>query len=792
MSTNQGIVQTGDGAAVVFHAPRQPLPEIGQVVVPAGLTGLPRRPVAHFVGRAAALETLRCRLAAGSPAGVTSQALVGLGGLGKSELALQYASRHRDDYRLVWWIEAASAERVQAGLAGLARALAAGVGATAAAQADAEEAAEWAMAWLSTYEDWLLVLDNVEEPVDVQSLLGRLRHGHVLITTRRDVGWDRFGIAPLKLGALSRPASVDLLTALIHDGAGQSGETLDAVAEELGDLPLALQQAGAYIACTPRMTVTRYLGLLRAHPARMHTVPPVGGETGRVVAQAWTISTARISEINPLAMDLLNLLAFFAPDNLPCTVLAGLAAPHGSDTTTVVDEAQVDEALGLLASYSMITISGASGESGVDLVSVHRLLQAVTFHQLSAEQRRRTRRQAAILLEAALPQAATSMEHWGTYWRLVPHALTVLSAESPGLYRVMEYLGASGNYPAALAVARRLYVNVRNSLGVEHPSSLDLLHEVAYWQERSGDVIAARNQYALLVPVKTRVLGADHPDTLSARHNYARCVGEAGDAATACEQYRALLPIEESILGAEHPLVLLSRHNLADFTGLAGDAVAARDQFAALLPLRVRVSGLAHHHTLAVRHGLAHWTGMAGDAAGARDQFAVLLPLREQVSGCEHPRTLTSRSGLAHWTGEAGNAAAARDQCAELLYVRERVSGTDHPATLLARHDLAHWTGVAGDATQARDQLAALLPVEARVSGARHPDTLLIRHSLARWTGAAGDMATARDQFAALLPVEEEVLGVAHYQTVRTRNALSRWGEKSRDHRPQHKRNSQL
>jgi Tetratricopeptide repeat len=153
----------------------------------------------------------------------------------------------------------------------------------------------------------------------------------------------------------------------------------------------------------------------------------------------------------------------------------------------------------------------------------------------------------------------------------------------------------------------------------EHPGALAARSELAYSIGQDGDAAAARDQFAVLLPVAKRVLGPMHPDTLTSRHNLANFAGYAGDAATAQDQFAALLPVAERVLGADSPDTLAARFNLAYWTGHAGDAAAARDQFAALLSVRERICGPEHAETLAVWYQLAHWTALARDAAAPQD-----------------------------------------------------------------------------------------------------------------------------------------------------------------------------
>jgi tetratricopeptide repeat protein len=215
---------------------------------------------------------------------------------------------------------------------------------------------------------------------------------------------------------------------------------------------------------------------------------------------------------------------------------------------------------------------------------------------------------------------------------------------------------------------------------------------------RPGDQPSAPDPAASLAgDMSSYAAGPEHPGALATRSELAYAAGQAGDAVAARDQFAALLPVAERILGPEHPDTLTTRHNLANFTGYAGDAGAARDQFTGLLSVRERVFGADSPDTIVARFNLAYWTGRAGDAVAARDQFAALLPVRERMYGPDHPDTLAVQEELAYWTGCAGDAAAARDQFAALLSAYEEVLGPEHPETLAVWYQLAHWTALGGD-----------------------------------------------------------------------------------------------
>ena len=291
------------------------LPAAGEVAAPPGTHNLPRPPARMFVGRGSALCQLH-GLLAGDASAVVTQAVYGLGGVGKSELALHHAVACRADYTLIWWITAEDAAQVQAGLAALTTRLCRPVATTGTTA----EAAEWATGWLQAHSGWLLILDNVDDPDDVEPLLGQLTGGHIVITSRRDTGWDRIA-NPVRLDVLDPGPAADLIAARtgVCDPAGLDAAA--SVAAELGYLPLALDQAAAYITQT-RITLAGYLQRLREHPAAMHAAAGTG-QAQRTIARVWDITIEAIRARHLAAITLLHILACYAPDNIPRIILGG-------------------------------------------------------------------------------------------------------------------------------------------------------------------------------------------------------------------------------------------------------------------------------------------------------------------------------------------------------------------------------------------------------------------------------------------------------------------------------------
>ena len=753
------ITASGGGIAVgVIERLDYHPPEVARQPV-----SLPPRPV-YLAGREDLLGELDALLTSGDGVGPRIAVLRGLGGVGKTSVAMEYAHRHRAEVGVAWRLAAENPAALEAGFAELAAQLG------ARDLFDTRSPVVSVHTVLAAYPaEWLLVFDNAPDPESVWAFLPPAGHGRVLVTTQGSL-WPPRQV--LDVPVLDTEVAAGFLADRTGDLDGQSARQL---AVELGGLPLALEQAAAYI-YTVGGSLARYLGRFQQRRADLLARGPAPGY-GKTVATTWALAFERLQQSAPSAVGLLRLMACCGPEVVPLPLLLqprpGLAGRLGAEVAPVLmpllnDSLAGDDAIVALRQYSLVT-PAADGA-----LSVHRLVQAVTADQMPPELADQWHQAAAALIEAAIPADTDPPETWPACAVLLPHAQVALSADSDGMERIVNYLGERGSYGAARDLQASILAARKQVLGAEHPRTLAAWHNLAYWTGRAGDPAGTRDQFAALLEVRERVFGADHPHTLTTRSNLARWTGAAGDPASARDQFAALLLVRERVLGADHPDTLISRASLAMWTGRAGDPASARDQLSALLAVCEQALGAEHRRTLATRDSLARWTGQAGDPASARDQFAALLPIRERLLGTDHPLALTAQYELARWTGEAGDPASARDRFAALLPVSTRVLTAEHRQTLAAQGQLARWTGEAGDPASARDRFAALLPVCLRVLGAEHPHTLEAQGNLARWTGEAGDLASMHNQFATLLPVFERVLGAEHRQTLTARAYLGR------------------
>ncbi|MFI1681845.1 tetratricopeptide repeat protein [Streptomyces sp. NPDC020607] len=730
------------------------------VEVPRGIHNLPDLPSRIFVGRDEALATLSRALSEDSQ--TITQTLHGLGGVGKTTLALHYAHDHRDEYRLVWWIRADTPELIDTGLAALAARLR---GDRAPVLATAQ-AATWAIGWLQVHPGWLLVFDNVERPEDVRPVTGQLRDtGRQLITSRCKGGWSG---DPLPLSVLATEDSLDLLARLTDAG---DEEEARALAEDLGHLPLALEQAGAFMAQT-LMTAGEYREMLGRYPGEATDAAPEGADPARTMARIWRITLDALHARDPRAVDLLRIAAWYAPTDIPRDLYAPLAK-------NPVDLARL---LALLANYNMITLDRST-------FGVHRLVQTVA-RTVAEDDPHRTdaliagaRQQAAVRLCEECPRdPVDNVTGWPKWRELQPHAEALLAAWPPVedtenthfvLNQMALYLQGQGELRKAIDYFRRGVETAERLLGTDHPGTLTALNNLAGVYGLVGDVAREIHMYEHVLDARMRVLGPDHPDTLLSRNNVASASETMGDVARAISLYEETLAVRLRVLGADHPDTLMSRHNLAFAYKTSGDAARALSLYEKVLADRLRVLGRDHPDTMLSRNNIAGVYMERGEVGRAISMYEELLGDQARVLGTLHPNTLMTRNNVAGAHEAAGDVARALSLYEDVLADLLRVLGADHPHTLATRHNMAYAYEKAGDAAVAITLFDQVLADQKRVLGDYHPDVLKTRSNLAHAYRATGDVDSAVNMYEQVLDDSIRALSPDHPTTRLVRSNLA-------------------
>jgi TIR domain len=444
-------------AAGVARFPGRPLPIFN---VP------PRNP--NFTGRGELLQALRRQLAeTATSAVVQAEAIYGLGGVGKTQLAIEYAHRFAADYHLVWWIPAEQPLTIRGRLAALARRLG------LPELPSLEEQLAVLFDELGQRDRWLLVYDNATEPAALDGLRPPAGTGHLLITSRNPA-W-RGVAATVGVDVLPRSEAVAFLR---QDGLEE--EAAARLAEALGDLPLALEQAAAYMEATSTPPA-EYVSLLRERAAELFALGEPSN-TEQTVATTWSVSLERVREQSPVAEDLLRLCSFLAPDDIPRTLFTDHAdVPPEPLGTAIRDRLGFQQALGTLRRYSLVTVAG-------DALGLHRLVQAVVRHSLGPDDQRQWAATAVGLVLAAFPDQPDDVAGWPATARLLPHGLVATDhasaldsdPESTGclLNRTAAYLQRRAQFTQTKPLLMRAMAMLEEALGPRHPAvaaSLDNL-----------------------------------------------------------------------------------------------------------------------------------------------------------------------------------------------------------------------------------------------------------------------------------------------------------------------------
>ncbi|MFD7447031.1 FxSxx-COOH system tetratricopeptide repeat protein [Streptomyces sp. NPDC059909] len=691
---------------------------------------------------------------------VSGQVLAGMGGVGKTQLAADYARTAWQDggIDVLVWITASARSPVVTGYAQ------AGVELCGADPGDPEQAAQTFLGWLEPKTGgepcrWLVVLDDVADPDDLRGLWPPAStHGRTLVTTRRRdaalTGADR---RPIEVSLFTKDeAAAYLTTSLAAYGRTEPADQLTALAADLGRLPLALAQAAAFLIDSGLDTAT-YRDLLADRTTTLADTTPdrLPDDQALPLAAAWALSIDRADTLRPvgLARPMLQLAAMLDANGIPHDVLTSapalthLAAHRtrtGPDATAAPAPPAAGDALRALRALHRLSLIDHTPDTPNQAVRIHQLIQRTTRDTLTPNRYDQTARTAADALTAAWP----AIERDTALAQILRANTTALTANTEDtlyqpdahavLYRIGRSLGESGQTTAAITHFQHLVANVQHRLGPAHPHALAARHDLAHWRRETGDWSGAAIALAELLDDRVRVLGLDHPDTLATRHDLAASRSWAGDEFDTVAAFAELLDDRVRALGPDHPDTLATRHDLAYWRGMHGDASEAVAAFAELLDDRVRVLGLDHPDTLATRHDLAFWRGVDGDASEAVAAFAELLDDRVRVLGPDHPDTLATRGFHATWKVQTGDEAGAAVALAELLDSQMRVLGPGHPQSRATCIALAAVRMGAGNEAGAVVALAELLDSQTRVLGPDHPATRDTRALLARFQSEAG------------------------------------------------------
>jgi Tfp pilus assembly protein PilF len=620
-------------------AGRQPAPS------PSRIWNVPHLRNPNFTGREAELAALRAALLAGETA-----ALTGLGGVGKTQLATEYTYRNGAEYDIVWWVRSEEPTTLASDYAGLAARL-------DLREKDATEQrviVEAVKEWLRQNQGWLLIFDNAVDAPSVGDYIPRSHAGHVIVTSR-DPNWK--GIAT----SLSvNPLPLEEAIQFLFKRTGQRDDaTARTLAEALGRLPLALEQASAYME-TSACPMPRYLKLFKERQGEMLRRGKLSTAYPDTVATTWSLSFQNVERDNPAAAELLRLCAFFAPDDIPLKLLTdGAKELPESLAATVTDDLLLDEALTALRQYSLVEVKN-------EKLTIHRLVQAVIRSTMDEAAFKQWAGVAVHVVNASFPNDSNDVRTWPICAPLLPHASTGLShAEaiqfaSNKTARLFNDVGLYLKNRAEYAEAKRMYERALTineaAYGPNRPEVAINLNNLGLLMIDQGDLAGAKALLERALAIGEATLGPNHPKVAIRLDNLSKVISAQGDFAGAKALLERALTIDEAALGPNHPNVAIHCNNLGNVLREQGNVAGAKAHYERALAIGEAAFGSNHPEVAIFAANFGRLLQDQGDLAGAKTLFERSLQIFREFLGDDHPKTKRAQKRLERLEKELNNA----------------------------------------------------------------------------------------------------------------------------------------
>jgi MinD-like ATPase involved in chromosome partitioning or flagellar assembly len=693
---------------------------------------------AAFTGRNAVLETLRDQLAGSSKAVVLPQALYGLGGVGKTQVALEYAHRYMANYDVVWWISAEQPELINQALAPLASRLGIRIGDSVT---EAAQAAREALRRGVPYAHWLLIFDNADDPQELEPFLPG-GPGHVLVTSRNPA-WSRVA-DPLEIDVFARRESVEHLQRRVPQ---LTDEDAEMVAEALGDLPLAIEQAGAWLEETGTSAAT-YVEQLSEQPTSVLELNQPDNYP-RPVALTWRLSFDRLHAQSPAAARLLELCAFFAPEPISLSLLYSDEMIRA--LVPLDDRLREKIVLGQLI-REITRFALAKVDQGNNSIQVHRLIQLVIRAQLrTKEEQEAAFHEVHRILVGARPRQGDTddPENWPRYDLIWPH-LGPSRAEQCDeeetrqlLIDRVRYLWKRGEFDSALTFGHRLEETWLVLLGSDDRQTLHLRFQLANVLRSQGRYSEACIMDTEVYAKQQEVLPPRHPHTLQTANGLAGDLRGLGEFRQALTMDQDTYERFKELFGEDHPSTLSAANNLAVDLRLVGDCFAAREFDQDTLNRRQTVLRPDHPYTLYSAANLARDMREAGEYAESVELLRSTYARYVAVLGEDFPDTLRTAKSLAVSLRKTGELDEAYEitQATRERYLQHYAE--DSPDALACTLNLACDLSALDDKTAARDWAMNVMNVYGRLFGANHPYTLVVANNLSTYLRGSGELQEA-------------------------------------------------
>ncbi len=690
-----------------------------------------------FTGREDVLQALHEALRRNNATALTQvQAISGLGGIGKTQTAVQYAYHYRHEYNAVFWIRADSEAALHSGFVEIAKLL----NLPEQDAQNSDEAVQAVRRWLVHKNDWLLIFDNADKPELLTAFRPHNAKGHILLTSRAQV-FDSLGISkPIELEVmLPEEGCMFLLHRTGRDDKDlKEQNAVRELAYELGYLPLALEQAAAYIT-EKKARFQDYLASYRIHHLEvLNKSLPKTGDYPESVTATWTINFRELEQL-PVAADLLRLSAFLNPDSIPLELIASGASQLGpmlSEALATADEdpLALNEALEPLTRYSLI-------HRDVDMhsYSIHRLVQQAVKDAMDVDTQHIWTERAVRAVNLAFPYVTPAT--WNRCQQYLQHA------------------------QACAAFIRQWEMTFMEGV--------DLL-------SKTGEYLRQRSQYKESEPflthaleIQEKTLGPEHPDVASSLHDLAWLYHDEGKFAQAEPLLIRELAIREKAFGLEHPDVATSLNTLAEI-------YMHLEKYDEAQPLLMRAKAILEQSGVSgsvsmsnILHNLARFYSGQGKYEQAESLFQRAIAIYEKTLEPDHYLVFYCRLSMAQYYQDQGKFSQAKAIFQELLEIQEKAEGPEGPLVAKSLAALAWLYHDQGHYEQAEPLLTRALAIQNKTLRPNHSDRVKVLYCLADIYMHRAKYILAEPLLIRNITIVEEKFGTEHSNMMSTLNKLA-------------------
>ncbi|RYP18082.1 hypothetical protein DL767_009897 [Monosporascus sp. MG133] len=733
----------------------------------------------NFIGRESILQQLLERVPPSTKRDDCQRTAVeGLGGVGKTQVALEAAYRVRDQHPAcsIFWVPAVDSISFEKAYREIGEAL--GVQGLDDDKADVKSLVKTALSCESV-GSWLLIIDNAD---DLKLLFANpaladhlpfSRKGSILFTTRNHETAVRLDIREhiITLKEMSDAEATKLLQTGLKENQTNDTESTVRLVEFLANLPLAIKQASAYMAKTG-ISTTKYLNYCQSNDKIMAELLSKDFEDrnryrdmNNPIATTWMISFNHISRDMPLAAQYLKFICFLAQKDIPVSLL-----PPGEN------ELKANEAIGTLKGYAFIL-----DRENLDSFDIHRLVQLAMRNWLQGKGEWQ-KWSINVIQQLADKYPLPAHENRKVWMRYLPHGQAALKlqenlvdkeASASLLFNVAESYSILGKYKEAEQMHRQALELREAVLGREYPDTLASMNSFAVSLRNQGKYEEAEELHWQALQIIKKKLGGNHPDTLTSMNNLALTLQSQGKYEEAEQMHRQALELRKEVLGEKDPDILNSISSLAGVFEGQGKYMEAEQMHRQALELREAALGREHPDTLASRNNLAAIFRCQGEYVKAEQTHRQTLELSKGVLGSEHPHTLTIMNNLALVLNDQGKYEEAEQMHRQTLELEKEVLGREHPNTLTSMNNLGSVLNSQGKYEEAERIYRQTWQLIKKKPGREHPSILGCMNNLALVLDSQGKYAEAEGMHRQTLELSEKVLGEKHPNTFTSMNNLA-------------------